>query len=229
MRRLPIRPRTVLLAGIALLVAAQAIPYGPSRTNPTVVEEPQWDSPMTRELASRACFDCHSNETEWPVYSRIAPVSWLVARDVQEGRAVLNFSEWQRPQEEAGEAAKTVTEKADAAPAVYADAPTCASLRRRTRSTRPGARRHARRCGRCTRRKVNDDITPARDRRPPALRPERLRLSAACPDLHGGTEGNARSFSSMKAHRRAHSRTRGYRHRRKCRSRRHQCSRSRMR
>jgi len=45
-----------------------------------------------------------------PVYSRMAPVSWLVARDVQEGRAVLNFSEWQRPQEEAGEAAETVTE-----------------------------------------------------------------------------------------------------------------------
>jgi hypothetical protein len=72
--------------------------------------EPQWDSPMTRELARRACFDCHSNETQWPMYSRIAPVSWLVARDVQEGRAELNFSEWQRPQKEAREAAKTVTE-----------------------------------------------------------------------------------------------------------------------
>ena len=110
MRRPPFRPRTVLVAGIVLLVAAQAIPYGPSPTNPAVVAEPQWDSPITRDLARRACFDCHSNETEWPVYSRIAPVSWLVARDVQEGRAVLNFSEWQRPQEEAGEAAETVTE-----------------------------------------------------------------------------------------------------------------------
>ncbi len=110
MRRLPFRLRTVLLAGLALLVAAQAIPYGPSRTNPPVVAEPQWDSPMTRDLAHRACFDCHSNETEWPVYSGIAPVSWLVARDVEQGRSVLNLSEWQRPQEEAREAAETVTE-----------------------------------------------------------------------------------------------------------------------
>jgi hypothetical protein len=93
-----------------LLVVAQAIPYGRSRTNPPIVAEPRWDSPMTRALARRACFDCHSNETQWPPYSRIAPVSWLVARDVQEGRAVLNFSEGQRPQEEAGEAAQKVTE-----------------------------------------------------------------------------------------------------------------------
>lgn len=111
MRRLMFRIiRTVLLAGIVLLVAAQMIPYGRSRTNPPVVAEPRWDSPMTRDLARRACFDCHSNETEWPWYSRVAPVSWLVAWDVQEGRAVLNVSEWQRPQEEAREAAETVTE-----------------------------------------------------------------------------------------------------------------------
>lgn len=110
MRRVPFRLRTVLLVGVAVLVAAQVIPYGGHGPNPPVVAEPQWDSPMTRDLARRACFDCHSNETEWPVYLRIAPVSWLVARDVQEGRAVLNFSEWQRPQEESGEAAGVVTE-----------------------------------------------------------------------------------------------------------------------
>lgn len=50
------------------------------------------------------------NETEWPAYSRVAPVSWLIQRDVSEGRAVLNFSEWQRPQEEAKEAAEGVLE-----------------------------------------------------------------------------------------------------------------------
>jgi hypothetical protein len=42
----------------------------------------------------RACYDCHSNETRWPWYSQIAPVSWLVGRDVKEGRRLLNFSEW---------------------------------------------------------------------------------------------------------------------------------------
>ena len=50
--------------------------------------------PPHRELAKRACFDCHSNETVWPWYSNIAPVSWLVAQDTYEGRDRLNFSDW---------------------------------------------------------------------------------------------------------------------------------------
>jgi hypothetical protein len=72
----------------------QAIPYGRNHTNPPVVSEPKWDSPQTRALAQRACFDCHSNETKWPWYTNIAPVSWLIQRDVDEGRQHLNFSEW---------------------------------------------------------------------------------------------------------------------------------------
>jgi hypothetical protein len=72
--------------------------------------EPTWDSPETRALAKQACFDYHSNETEWPGHASIAPASWLVQHDVDEGRAVLNFSEWTRPQEEAKEAAKEVLE-----------------------------------------------------------------------------------------------------------------------
>ena len=81
-----------LLIGIFLLL--QLVPYGRNHTNPTVVAEPTWDSPETRALAVRTCFDCHSNETVWPWYSNIAPVSWLVQRDVDEGREKLNFSEW---------------------------------------------------------------------------------------------------------------------------------------
>jgi hypothetical protein len=50
-------------------------------------------------LAVRACFDCHSNRTKWRWYSNIAPVSWLVQRDVDSGRGALNFSEWNRPQD----------------------------------------------------------------------------------------------------------------------------------
>ncbi len=71
---------------------------------------PSWNVPATRALAKRACFDCHSNETEWPAYASIAPVSWLVQHDVDAGRAVLNFSEWTRPQKEAKEAAAEVRE-----------------------------------------------------------------------------------------------------------------------
>lgn len=45
-------------------------------------------------MIRRACYDCHSNETKWPWYARIAPVSWWVKRDVSEGRQELNFSEF---------------------------------------------------------------------------------------------------------------------------------------
>jgi hypothetical protein len=79
----------VLIAGFLVL---QVIPVG--RTNPPVVTEPNWDSPQTRDLAERACFDCHSNETVWPWYATIAPISWPVVHDVVEGRQVLNFSDW---------------------------------------------------------------------------------------------------------------------------------------
>lgn len=100
--------RLIVLSLAALLVIAQFVPYGRKHTNPPVRAEPTWDRPVTRELARRACFDCHSNETRWPWYSHVAPVSWLVQHDVDEGREDLNFSEWDRPYEEAGEAAETV-------------------------------------------------------------------------------------------------------------------------
>ena len=92
------------------LLVIQLVPYGREHANPPVTGEPIWDSPATRALAKQACFDCHSNETQWPAYASVAPVSWLVQHDVDEGRAVLNFSEWARPQEEAKEAAEVVLE-----------------------------------------------------------------------------------------------------------------------
>jgi mono/diheme cytochrome c family protein len=95
--------RRMLRFGVVVLVGAflliQLIPYGRDHTNPPVVAEPAWDSPATRELAAAACFDCHSNETEWPWYTSVAPISWLTQHDVEEGRATLNFSEWNRPPE----------------------------------------------------------------------------------------------------------------------------------
>src|SRR5687767_3388469 len=98
------------LVFLLAFVAIQLVPYGGDRVNPPVAAEPSWDSLETRALAKQACFDCHSNETEWPGYSTVAPVSWLIQHDVAEGRAVLNFSEWQRPQKEAHEAAEKVLE-----------------------------------------------------------------------------------------------------------------------
>ena len=84
---------------LVLLVAIQLVHYGREHSNPPVVAEPAWDSPRTRELARVACFDCHSNETSWPWYSNVAPLSWWLQDHVDEGRRELNFSEWGRPQE----------------------------------------------------------------------------------------------------------------------------------
>jgi len=98
------------MLGIAL-VAIQAVPYGRSHTNPPVTGNPEWDSEATEELARRACYDCHSNQTRWPWYSSFAPFSWLVQGHVDEGRSELNFSEFDKPQEEADEAVEMVEEK----------------------------------------------------------------------------------------------------------------------
>lgn len=99
------------LVVIGLLLVAQLVPYGRDHANPPVLAEPTWNTSTTRALAERACFDCHSNETRWPWYSHVAPMSWLVQHDVDEGRAVLNFSEWNRGNSEAGESADTVRER----------------------------------------------------------------------------------------------------------------------
>jgi hypothetical protein len=100
------------------LLVIQLVPYGRDHRNPPVGSEPPWDSPPTRALAKQACFDCHSNETEWPAYASIAPVSWLIQHDVEEGRAVLNLSEWQRPQKEASKASDELLE-GEMPPAAY--------------------------------------------------------------------------------------------------------------
>jgi hypothetical protein len=90
----------VALAWLAgAVVVMQAIPYGRTHSNPPIIKEPAWDSPRTRALAVRACFNCHSNETTWPWYANVAPMSWLVQFDVGVARDVLNFSEWNRPYE----------------------------------------------------------------------------------------------------------------------------------
>jgi hypothetical protein len=93
---------------LLVVVAIQFIPYGHDHSNPPVTKEPHWDSPQTKDLIERACFDCHSNQTGWRFYSYIAPASWLVARDVEGGRRHLNFSEWDHPQKHAEDVAEMV-------------------------------------------------------------------------------------------------------------------------
>jgi heme-binding protein len=85
------------IAAAVLLVAIQV--YQPRRTNPAV--DPKQEihgvvnvQPTVANILNRACNDCHSNRTNWPWYSRVAPASWLVVSDVDRGRAAVNFSNW---------------------------------------------------------------------------------------------------------------------------------------
>ena len=98
----------ILLGVIAIFILVQFVPRGRNHTNPAVVQEPAWDKPETRVLAQRACFDCHSNETIWPWYSSVAPFSWLIGQDVEEGRERLNFSAWGRGEQEIEEIADVI-------------------------------------------------------------------------------------------------------------------------
>ena len=96
------------ILGITILtvVIIQFIPYGKNHTNPPVLAEPTWNTPKTKELFSRACADCHSHETKWPWYSNIAPISWLVQHDVEEGREHFNVSMWGKQKKNKGDEAK---------------------------------------------------------------------------------------------------------------------------
>ena len=96
-----------LVVGVVVFVALQLLPFGRIEERPVTAEAP-WPNEEARRLAVAACYDCHSNvgEVEW--FDRIAPASWLVAEHVAEGRNELNFSEWNRFDGEAEDAADTI-------------------------------------------------------------------------------------------------------------------------
>lgn len=93
---------------LTVFVLMQFVPV--PKENPPVTQSVVWDSPETEQLARNACYDCHSNETKWPWYTNVAPVSWRVAMHVIEGREHLNFSEWDKPQTESEEIIESITE-----------------------------------------------------------------------------------------------------------------------
>ena len=97
--------KKILLAIIVILAVIQFIPYGKSHTNPKVVAEPKWDAPKTKEIFMRACGDCHSNETKYPWYSSIAPISWAMAHHIEEGREHFNVSMWEKQKKNHGDEA----------------------------------------------------------------------------------------------------------------------------
>jgi hypothetical protein len=91
MKEMPKSLKTVAFIFVAVLLLIQVIRI--DRTNPPVLSE-LTAGPEVKSVLRRACYDCHSNETVWPWYSGVAPVSWLVGSDVKEARQHLNFSEW---------------------------------------------------------------------------------------------------------------------------------------
>lgn len=79
----------ILIGGAALVLVGNV---AVAHDNPPVTTTIQWDSPETEQLMRAACMDCHSNETKWPWYAYVAPMAFLVSKDVNEGRDALNLS-----------------------------------------------------------------------------------------------------------------------------------------
>jgi hypothetical protein len=128
-RRPADRPLSSALAGRAGFVAVavgaaltfgliQLVPYGRAHSNPPGSGEPAWATPRTRELVKDACYGCHSSEVDYPFYASIAPISWLVQQDVEQGRDELNFSDFVADPGEADDAIEVI-EEGEMPPARY--------------------------------------------------------------------------------------------------------------
>lgn len=102
--------RIGLVGAVGVFFAIQLVPYGWSHPNPPVVQDAPWPDAESAAIARESCYACHSNETDWPAYSYVAPFSWLVRRDVEDGREELNFSTWGRDDGETDDAAETILE-----------------------------------------------------------------------------------------------------------------------
>jgi hypothetical protein len=101
--------RLVVFGLAGVMVVLQLVPYGRDHTNPPVTQDAPWSNDEARRIAVAACYDCHSNETNWRWYTNVAPVSWFLQNHVDEGRSRLNFSEWDRRQR-LGELVESVSE-----------------------------------------------------------------------------------------------------------------------
>ncbi|HLI80376.1 MAG TPA: heme-binding domain-containing protein [Candidatus Binataceae bacterium] len=85
--------RAIVAAGAVVCVLIQLVPM--SIKNPPISEDVA-APPQVEAILRRSCYDCHSNQTQWPWYAHVAPVSWLMIRDVNRGREHINFSTWDK-------------------------------------------------------------------------------------------------------------------------------------
>jgi mono/diheme cytochrome c family protein len=100
----------VAVASVLTFLLIQAVPYGRAHDNAEGTGEPEWATPRTRELMVGACYDCHSNETEYPPYASVAPISWMVQRHVDEGRSKVNYSDFATDPGDADESVEVLLE-----------------------------------------------------------------------------------------------------------------------
>ncbi len=108
----------VAISGVATFALIQLVPYGRDHTDPPVTGEPQWADARTRELMVDACFSCHSNQTEYPLYASVAPFSWAVQHHIDEGREAVNYSEFATDPGDADETIEVIDE-GEMPPAYY--------------------------------------------------------------------------------------------------------------
>ena len=111
--------KKIVIGGIITIGLIQFIPYGKNHTNPKSQGEPNWSDTHTKQLFMRACGDCHSHNTKWPWYSNIAPISWLVQHDVDEGREHFNVSLWGVQKKNKGKDAYEELEENEMPPFIY--------------------------------------------------------------------------------------------------------------
>jgi hypothetical protein len=93
-------------------VAIQFVPYGWWHENPPVIQDAPWPDAASEAIARESCYSCHSNETNWPLYSYVAPMSWLVRSDVEAGRDEFNLSDWSEDGDHADDAIEMIQEGA---------------------------------------------------------------------------------------------------------------------
>jgi hypothetical protein len=100
--------KRVAFGAIALVVLIQLVPYGRAHKDPHGSRQARFAHASTQRLFDGACADCHSDHTSWPLYSNVAPISWLVQRDVDGGRRRMNLSEWDKRQPELREVERVI-------------------------------------------------------------------------------------------------------------------------
>lgn len=101
---------TIAAASLAVFGLIQLVPYGRPQKAGASTGEPQWATPQTRELMVRACFSCHSNQVNYPWYSRVAPISWTVQHHIDEGRGAVNYSTYTTDRGSAGDSIEVIRE-----------------------------------------------------------------------------------------------------------------------